>query len=77
MSITIRGENAFDPTGGLDEIFASNCTVHLERMSKRAFCLIITTGDEEVIVKLGTRRARIGGFVFERSGTDTQKEQAR
>lgn len=38
--------------GDLDELFATGCDVHLEQLSERGFCLILTRGDEELRVNI-------------------------
>jgi hypothetical protein len=36
--------------GPLDELFVSNCDVHLEQMSEHGFCMILTRGDDALRV---------------------------
>lgn len=61
----IRGTNTDQWGGGLDEIVADNCSVHLERMSDRGLCLVLTdTSGRELIVHVGAKRAYCGAFVF-------------
>ena len=38
--------------GDIDEIFVTGCDVHLEQLSERGFCLILTRGDEELRVNI-------------------------
>lgn len=38
--------------GDLDELCVTGCDVHLEQLSERGFCLILTRGDEELRVNI-------------------------
>jgi hypothetical protein len=74
--ISISGVRVDDPSGDLDEIFASRCYAHLERMSDQGFCLILEAGRRKVIVNLFTKRAKLGAFIFA-DETHTAAEEAR
>jgi len=48
--------------GPLDELFVTGCDVHLEQMSERGFCLILTRNQEAMRVNIfapGRGRGRV------------------
>jgi len=46
--------------GPLDELFVTGCNVHLEQMSERGFCLILTRNQEAMRVNIfAPRRGRV------------------
>jgi adenylate cyclase class IV len=44
-----------DLRGELDEVVGFGCYVHLERMDRHWFCLIVEDGKRRVMLNVGTR----------------------
>ena len=64
--------------GDLDELFVAGCDVHLEQLSERGFCLIITRGDEEMRLHLfAPGRGRVHARVDVDAGFDAVQRAAR
>lgn len=63
--IIIRYAELDNGKSELDEIVASNASIHLEQMDDNHWWMSIRTGSEEIHVNLCTKRAPITGYVEE------------
>lgn len=76
-SIEVRYATLTDGSEEFDEVVAFNAYVHLEKMNRNQFCLIVRTLTEQVFVDIGSQRAPVNGFLRERNAVNGRSEGQR